>query len=93
MLLVAPVLAWALREGTRPAGLAGLLVGAALGQVGLLALAQVRCAGASRASQGIVETCSSPDLAPYSVVAGLVGGVGLALTASVIARWRRRTVV
>jgi hypothetical protein len=90
LLLAAPVFVWAAREASRPTGLAGVFIGAGVGQIGLLALAGARCAGANQAGAGFVETCYMPDQTPYLVVAVLLAVIGLALTVFVI--FRRRSV-
>jgi hypothetical protein len=89
-LLAVPALVWASREVSRPAGLAGLLLGAGLGQAGLFAFAEARCAGSNQAAAGVFESCSSPDLIPYLAVAGVLVALGIAM--SIIVTLRRRQV-
>jgi uncharacterized membrane protein YidH (DUF202 family) len=80
LLVLVPSLVWAAREATRPLGLAGLLVGAAVGAGGLLAAAGGGCAAFNATTTGVVQSCYSADVTPYLAVALLLVAVGVVLT-------------
>jgi uncharacterized membrane protein YidH (DUF202 family) len=80
LLVLVPSLVWAAREATRPLGLAGLLVGAAVGAGGLLAAAGGGCAAFNATTTGVVQSCYAADVTPYLAVALLLVAVGVVLT-------------
>lgn len=78
LLVALPALVWALRSRTRASALGGLFLGAGTGQLGLLALAQMRCVSTS--GPGFGSSCTGPDLTPYVVAAAVLIAIGVAIS-------------
>jgi hypothetical protein len=87
LLLLVPALIWGLRSRTPGAAAGGLFVGAGLGALGLIGLAQSRCVNVS--GPNFSTSCTPPDLTPYVVAAAALIAVGIVLAAA--AAWRVRT--
>jgi hypothetical protein len=86
LLLLVPAVVWAAREKARPLGLGGLFIGLGAGIVGLIALANARCAASNVSGPNYAFGCTAPDLTGFYVAGAVLAGIGIATSSLAIAR-------
>jgi hypothetical protein len=86
LLVLVPAVVWAAREKARPFGLGGLFIGLGVAIVGLIAVANARCAASNVSGPNYAFGCTAPDLTGFFVAGTVLAGIGIAISSLAVAR-------